>query len=476
MDSVYLGGPWVGERRCERGQAPASAVARRRCAVPPLGWVGVAVALVIGAASPAAAAHFEGRLTTLLRSQERYTLGSDGKDLPLFQFATLNGYDLGHRELSMHVDGFGLVDLRGDPQAEDRDAVLTSAYLQWHDRGRDLFLRAGRQYVRAGVAADHLDGVYADWCSPVHAGLQAFGGKPVNSDFGGDSGDYQWGGRLYLRYERFEVGLSGMEMRDDDQVAFSQVGGDGWLQVTDTVAVNAHGFWDRVNEEWYDYQALLTWDATEGLVVSVDGRRVIPNLFLSHTSIFGNDIFSIGEQREVGVRADYRLNRHVQLAAYARAYDYSEGDADQWTGGGEASYRWGGMMENVVGGSYDVEDALQAARLYGRYTHHVARVTNRPDIRALFTALDLTLYQFDDEVFPGDSRDYTYDTIATVGLDLGDHWQLTLSLDYGSRPDYRDADQLLIGGDTVEVPRTRNTTLGFRDDLDTTVKLVYNIF
>lgn len=443
------------------------------------GFLSLAVVLATvlgGGLSPAAAVNLQGRLTTLAHTQERYTLGSDGRDLPLYEFLTLNAYDLGSRELSLHLDAFGVVDLRGDAKDTDRDGELTSAYLQWHDREHDLFVRAGRQYVRVGVTSDRLDGLYGDWYSDYHVGVQAFGGQQVNSDLGGDSGDYQWGGRLYVRYPRFELGFSGMEARDDDQLAFAQMGVDGWAQVDKAVAVNAHGYWDRVNEEWYDLQLLLTWDATDALVVSADGRRVIPNLFLSHTSIFGNDIFTTGEQREVGLRADYRLNRHLQLAAYTRYYDYSEGDADQWTGGGEARYHWGGLMENVAGAAYEFEEKLQSARLFGRYTHRLPRVTNRPDLRSLFAALDLIFYQFDDDVFPGDGRDYTYSTIATAGLDIGAHWQLTVSLDYGSRRDYTDADTVVLGGETVEVPRTRNTDLGFENDLDATLKLVYHFF
>ncbi len=469
MDSVRFGRLPIQGAAGPPGAAPRP---RRR------GWRCLACAgLATLTALPAGAVQVEGRLTTLAQSRERYEQGSDGKDLDLYQFGTLNAYDLlGRRRLSLHLDGFGVVDLRGQPREEDRDAELTSAFLQWQDRGRGLFLRAGRQYVRVGVTSDRLDGVYGDYLSPFHVGLQAFGGKPVNSDVSGDSGDYQWGSRLYLRYPRFEVGVSAMEMRDDDQVGFVQVGGDGWFQVADTIAVSGHGYYDRVNQEWYDFQGLVTWDVSSKLVLSADGRRVIPNLFLSHTSIFGSEIFSTGEQREYGARADYRANRHLSLAAYARYYDYSEGDQDQWTGGAEARYRWGAILENLVGAAYDFQEDLWTGRLFGRFTHRLPRVTNYPDVRDLFGSFDLIYDSYDQEIFPGDGRDYSYAAILTGGVDVGDHWQLTLGLDYGSRPDYRDTKTVPLDDGEVTVPLTRNSGLGYRNDLDVTVKLVYNIF
>jgi hypothetical protein len=428
-------------------------------------------AVLIGGS--AHSAELRGRLTTLAYTQERFDVDGNTEQIPLFQFVSLNAYDLGNEALSFHLDGFGKVDLRDQTYDHNLDGELTYAYLQWRDRERNLFVRAGRQFVRAGVASEYLDGVYGDWLSQYRIGFQAYAGRQVNDDIGGRSGDLEWGGRLYTRQPRFEVGASAMETRDDDQTGFARLGLDGWAQVIDKVAVNAHGFWDRISEEWFDYQFLLTWEATAKLLFSADYGQVIPNLFLSHTSIFGNLIFSDDKQRELGLRADYRVDRHWTLSADARRYDYSDGD-DDWTEGAEGHYRWGKGLRNEVGAAFENWPESKRTHLYGRYTFDNPWVTSRSDLTRLFYGLDFILYHFDDPIFPGDRQHYTYSTTATLGADIGDHWQLTGSLDYGTRPDYRDYTTVTAGGSEIRVPSTRESDLGFRQDVDATVKLVYN--
>jgi len=435
------------------------------------------LALVCCAVLVAGAAHavdLQGRLTTLVYTQERFDVGGDDTQVPLLQFATFDVRDLANPSLSFHFDGYAKVDLQDQTYDENLDGNITYAYLQWRDRPHGLSLRAGRHFVRSGVSSEYLDGLSGDWLSPVHVGFQGFAGRQVNSETGGGSGDLEWGGRVYYRQPRFEVGVSGMEARDDDRVAFARLGADGWVQITDTVAVNAHGFWDRISEEWYDYQFLATWQATGALFLSADYGQVIPNLFLSHTSIFGNMIFSDTEQRELGLRADYEVTRHLVLSANARQYDYSDGDDDDWTEGAEARYRWGKGFRNQIGGEFEHRDDSKKTHLYGRYTMDVPRVTNRVDLASVFYGLDFILYYFDEPIFPDDGQHYTYSTTGTLGADLGDHWELTVSLDYGTRADYRD---YTLSATDVRVPATTESgSLGFRNDLDASIKVVYKFF
>ena len=431
------------------------------------------VCCAVLAAGSAHAVDLQGRLTTLVYSQERFDVNGDDTQVPLFQFVTLDAENLGNPDLSFHFDGFGKVDLQDQTYDHTLDGDITYAYLQWQDWSNGLYLRVGRQFVRSGVSSEYLDGVYGDWLSPVHLGVQAFAGQQVNSDFGGKSGDWEWGARVYYRHPRFELGVSGMEAHDNDHLAFSRFGADGWLQVTDTVAINAHGFWDRVAKKWYDYQVLATWQATSALFLSADYGQVAPNLFLSHNSIFSSLFFSDIQQRELGLRADYQLTRHLTVSANARQYDYSQG-GDDWTEAAEATYRWGKELENQLGVEFEHREDSKKTHVYGRYTLDVPRVTNRFDLASLFYGADFILYYFDQPIFPQNRQHYTYTATGTLGADINDHWEITVSLDYGTVANYAD---YTVDANGVRVPATTQVgDLGFRNSLDGSLKVVYKFF
>ncbi|NCO58137.1 MAG: hypothetical protein GW783_01345 [Deltaproteobacteria bacterium] len=431
----------------------------------------LAVPLVI-ATVPAQAVEVSGSLTTLAYSQQRFDVEGDADQLPLFEFLALDVRDLGPAPLSLHLDGFTKLDLREQTRGHDLQGELTYAYLQWHDRTTGVDLRAGRHFVRQGVASEYLDGASVDWLSGQGVGVELFAGQQVDGDFGGNTGDVEGGGRLYLRRGHYEVGLSGMEARDNDQPGFARYGLDGWGALG-PVSASGHAFWDRLSEEVYDSELLLTWDATQKLLFTADVDRILPSLLLSHTSIFGNEIFTTGEQREIGLRADYRLTDHLQLAADTRQYDFSEGD-DEWVAGGEARLRWGARMDREVGLRYEHEELAQSTHLFGRYNQELARTTHRFALARLYYALDFTLYDFDEPPFPANRRHFSHDTVATVGAELGEAWEASLSLDYGARADYRDFTTTTSGGETVRVPATvESEGLSSRDATNATFRLVY---
>jgi len=435
----------------------------------PLRLLALAV-LVVCAAVPARAADLSGSLTTLAYSQQRFDVNGDADQLPLYEFLALDVRDLGVAPLSLHVDGFAKLDLRERTFGHDLDGTLTYAYLQWHDRAAGIDLRAGRHFVRQGVATEYLDGASVDWLAGHGVGLSLFGGQQVDSDSGGNTGDLEGGGRLFWRQRRFEIGLSAMKAYDNDQTAFTRVGIDGWGSLGWGITTSGHAFWDWISEEVYDSQLLVSWEATKQLLLSADASRILPSLLLSHTSIFGNEIFTTGEQRELGFRADYDLGRHIRLSADARQYDYDEGD-DEWTFGGEGRYRWGDRMDNEVGVRYEHEELSEVTHLFGRVNQEVARVTNRFDLARLYYAVDFTLYNFDEPIFPASQRHYSHDTVATVGAELGDAWEVSVSLDYGSRADYTDATTSATG---LKVPPTvESSTVSSRESVNGTFKLVY---
>jgi len=424
--------------------------------------------LAVCVAVPARAANLSGSLTTLAYSQQRFDVNGDADQLPLYEFLALDATDLGVAPLSLHLDGFAKLDLRERTFGHDLDGTLTYAYLQWRDRTTGVDLRAGRHFVRQGVATEYLDGASVDWLSGQGVGVSLFAGQQVNGDSGGNTGDLEGGGRVYWRQRRFEIGVSGMKAYDNDQTAFTRAGLDGWGALGWGVTASGHVFWDWISEEAYDSQLLVTWEATHDLLLSVDASRIIPSLLLSHTSIFGNEIFTTGEQRELGFRADYRLGRHIQLGADARQYDYNEGD-DEWVAGGEGRYRWGDRMDNEVGVRYEHEETAQSTHLFGRVNQDLARVTNRFDLARLYYAVDFTLYDFDEPIFPASKRHYSHDTVATVGAELGEAWEVSVSVDYGTRADYTDT--LPTG---PHVPATvESGAVSSRESVNGTFKLVY---
>jgi len=165
---------------------------------------------------------------TILRIFERDTIQKqDAQVLPVYEY--LHG-NVGNSEdvVSFHLSGWGRVDLADEGYFKDAsDGELMYGYLEYRPAGYNINLRAGRQYVFAGVANEAVDGLSV--VAETRGGMlfSAYGGLPVGlNDTDGTSGDSVYGGRLAHRTSIYQFGLSYKLAENDSATAQEIVGSD----------------------------------------------------------------------------------------------------------------------------------------------------------------------------------------------------------------------------------------------------------
>ena len=101
--------------------------------------------------------------STIVRFEQRSVPGfSKTNVVPATQFLGIDADKLGSEALSLHLYGWGRVDLDQRSTAEKSpDGDLSYGYLNYRFPLADGVVRAGRFFLYEGVAAEQLDGLYA---------------------------------------------------------------------------------------------------------------------------------------------------------------------------------------------------------------------------------------------------------------------------------------------------------------------------
>ena len=138
---------------------------------------------------------------------------------PATQFLGVDATNLGSEGLSMHLYGWGMVDLADSSLlgGKKSDGYLTYGYLRYRFSQANAEIKAGRFTINQGVAIEQVDGVSARTDLRGGFTLSIFGGRPVRyktanpasqSDYEYQS-DFIFGTRLSTRvFKLGEVGVS----------------------------------------------------------------------------------------------------------------------------------------------------------------------------------------------------------------------------------------------------------------------------
>lgn len=209
----------------------------------------------------AAAINFESE--TILRVFERNTAQkNDAKVLPVYEYLR-GAVGSGEEVVSFHLSGWGRFELADEGYFEDAgDGELMYGYLEYRPAGYNVNLRAGRQYVFAGVANEAVDGVSVSAEAKGGMLFSVYGGLPVGlTDTDGAGGDMLVGGRVAHRSSLYQFGLSYKLVENDSATAQEQVGSD--LALFLPGRVNLTGL-SRYNIETEDF-AEHSYEANIGL-------------------------------------------------------------------------------------------------------------------------------------------------------------------------------------------------------------------
>jgi hypothetical protein len=129
------------------------------------------------------------------------------------------------------------------------NADVLTVLVRLHDPHNYGELRLGRQIITAGALRPlHLDGADARVRSPWGTSLEAFGGVPVQPQFGYRPWDWASGGRAAQTLGRdTSLGFSYLQQRSDGAPAYEEAGFDFASAPVPEFDIAAHGVYDLID-------------------------------------------------------------------------------------------------------------------------------------------------------------------------------------------------------------------------------------
>lgn len=188
------------------------------------------LALLVGKPAIVPAAEIRLRSDTLVRAMERDIGGvKDRAVVPGYEYLQIDAGQLSSAGVSFHSYGWGRFDFADNDFFEDRsDGELLYGYLRYADPANGLDIRAGRQYIAAGVGNDAIDGLSVGGVLGTWLVASAYGGQAVGfASTEGRNGDSIYGGRLGFRQSRYgELAASYKILDNNDITAEETLGVD----------------------------------------------------------------------------------------------------------------------------------------------------------------------------------------------------------------------------------------------------------
>lgn len=409
--------------------------------------------------------------TTLFRVSQDDRTGFPNKYLaPATQFLGLDMDKLGDGNLSVHLYGWGRLDL-GDKSFNNNqaDGSLTYGYMQYRFKEANAQARAGRFFVNEGIVNEQVDGLSARTDLPLGFGVSAFGGATVHTaHIAGENtdgkGDAITGGRLNYRYGgMLELGASGVyetkapTLMNPNNIALLNggklgdhrlVGGDIWLSPVRMVEIMGHTSYNTETSGVAEHTYLLNIKPFHDLVLTGQFNEYRErNLFFAST-MFASFVTGLSDlSRTVGGSASYSLVKGVELTADYKHYTRDIGNADRM--GGEARFN---LLDNTLrsGIGYHYLRAGSGFAVLQTFTtsgvliptstasasFHEARVFAMYDTqKGYFTSLDTIGYFFKERI---NNVSNAWEVIGSLGYHITPALALSGDLSYGKNPQFID--------------------------------------
>ena len=156
---------------------------------------------------------------------------------PLYEYLSLDIWEMGRPELSFHLYGWVGFDLGEESELDSADGYLSTAHLDYRQRNNNGLLRVGRIFLTEGTAMEAFDGIHVRE-SFGKIGFALYGGVP-NEGEGIDNLDSLMGGRVFILAPGWlELGLNYLQEDGD----FSgenreEAGADLWIRIADSIEI-----------------------------------------------------------------------------------------------------------------------------------------------------------------------------------------------------------------------------------------------
>jgi hypothetical protein len=413
--------------------------------------------------------------TTILRVQQDTHAGLETKTLmPLTEFLTVDSNKLGDGNLSLHISGWGRLDLADTtPTVDDANSraagSLTYGYLQYRFKSANAQAKAGRFTVMDGIVNENVDGVMARSDLPYGFGISAFGGATVHSAHipgtnTDGKGDALFGGRAYYRKGGvLEIGLSGVYETDAPTVDsilvlpgsfgnYRRVGADVWLHPFDMVQISGHTSFNaetgRVAEHSYLIQVMPR--KVKDLVLSGTFEAHHDRDYFYSSLLFSQMLRNLNQQsRSFGASATYSVTKKIDATLDFKHYsrDHYAGDTSTSTAERFGGDLRGNFLNNDLraGLGYHYlrasSDFAIVPVLGASGSYHETRGWIMHDTKSYFASADLIGYFFKKPVA---GKDSAWEGSGSLGYHLTPNLAVSGDLSYGQNPEYNDEFKGLI--------------------------------
>lgn len=370
---------------------------------------------VVAVADVGAGGRIYGSSQTLFRWYEVADPNDPGSkvfQVPIYEYVTLGSDDVGVQGFSVHLRGFGRVQVV-DPVAGEGDKfqgdVLVGTLSYRCPKGR-VFARVGRQFLFAGAGnAMLLDGAFVQGRPGLDIEVSAYAGYLPGPSFEYDPGRWAFGGRLaYDPWDFGRIGVSFGGERGDGQWARANLGADWafryvrWLDVSGSLLLDLLDRGTAVQEA----RTVASVIADRDWRFSVDYGMFNPVGRLPKTSIF--TVFTDSRYHAVGGEVGFFGEGMLEARAYGRYFRYS-GESGGYEAGARPALRLGPERQHLAG--------VEVSRLKGPWNAYTAiRVFGlyRP-VRRLDLTADFAEYLYDREM-RGDDRSHV--VVLTAGYEV----------------------------------------------------------
>lgn len=357
---------------------------------------------------------------------------------PFLQWITLRADELagsGPKDprLSVHLSGFGGVDL-GAMLYEGRGiGDLGVAQMRYKDAVRGTEVVLGRQYLLLGLArAEHFDGLHLSQTLPFGLRAEVFGGAHAGPRLQYRAGDWMVGGRLGARIDhKLSAGISFLQAREKEMLKRELLGADVVLHPRSWVELGAGALYDTIGQNLAQLDVFSTFYPRHGMRISIDWRRVIPVALLDKTSIFS--VFSDSVRNEAGGDISWKVSRRWTLRADGHVLAFDEG---------QSGYRAGASAIALLGSRDDSTLTMRVGRWQDAadgYTELRAAVRHY-FTSALYAAVDAQAYLYD---VGSNGHTFSFGVTGALGYEVTRRVRAVIAAEGGITPSFETRGQLI---------------------------------
>jgi len=393
--------------------------------------------------------------TTMVRFKQVEISSSEEQDLqPATQFLGLDATKLADGNLSLHIHGWGRVDLADTSYGDNKSAGdLSYGYLRYRFDKAGADVRAGRFFFREGIVNEQVDGISARTNLPFGFAISAFGGATVHTqDLHGENsdgkGDSLAGGRLNYRYSGLlDIGVSGVYEEEGPTLSSHvngsnrKVGGDIWFSPHKTVELVGHTTYNTETSDVAEHRYLLNLRPATDLMISGEFSDQRDQSRLYTWALFSTPLINPNDKSRItGVTVSYGAAKPATLSLHYKHYDREIGNADRYGGDLKLSF-----LENTFrsGLGYYYLDADEQFAITGTpsASYHNIRAYAMHDTKSYFAALDVNSQIFDEKI---NDEQAAYEASLSLGYHITPMLAISGDISYGKNPDYQDETKGLV--------------------------------